>query len=410
MTPSPPKSTADEKQQPERPAVPSVVADRYQVKSELGSGSYSHVHLGHDKVTGQDVAIKFEWIAAEKGNKLLNEAGFCRTVSHGSGMPKVHWSGTQDDYNIMVMDVLGPSLDDLFKKCNKRMDFVSVAGIGEQIVSLLQHVHSCGILHRDIKPQNFLLGRGEEGRKVYIVDFGLAKVYQDPKTGAHIPCSKKRKGITGTLRYTSCNLHRGIEPSRRDELISVGYMMIYLIKGRLPWQGVGAASKHTKQRRVGRRKEKVSHQELCMGYPMEFLQFLQHCDTLAFEEEPDYSHLIGLMRYVVNAFSGSATDQVAPALVPGVVSTKRPPALDYSGDDPKRLKSADDAKGAEEQKKDEDYDYYSYYEDSEEESEEEEEKGDADKDQEVSEEQEDDEEEESEEEDNEEDREASAAA
>lgn len=280
-----------------RPRVPKRFNDgRFHVRKKLGSGSYSDVYSAIDTSTGEEVAAKFEWKNAEKTGKVLAEAKLCKTFADRKNMvPFVRWFGSEGEFNIMVMDVLGKSLEDLLDECGGAFSLRTVLMLGQQMVSLLEHVHSRDILHRDIKPNNFLIGCGANQDRVYIVDFGLAKRYRCPDTGAHIPCNTK-KGLTGTVRYTSLNVHRGLEPSRRDDLSAVGYVLMYFALGRLPWQGISAKSKKTKQRRIGRRKEKHTTAELCQGFPCELKYYLDYCEALDFDARPDYGYLNRLLQ------------------------------------------------------------------------------------------------------------------
>jgi len=197
------------------------------------------------------------------------------------------------------MDVCGYSLADLLEKCGGTFGLRTVLRVGIQMVDLLQSVHSKNVIHRDVKPNNFLIGTGKNKDRIYVVDFGLAKKFRD-SAGKHIPCSKNR-GLTGTVRYTSLNVHRGIEPARRDDLTSVGYVLIYFLSGRLPWQGINVKSKKTKQRRMGRVKQQTSHAELCAGFPNEFVKYLEYCENLGYEEDPDYAYLRGLLLSALQA-------------------------------------------------------------------------------------------------------------
>jgi len=274
--------------------IPELVNGRFEVKQKIGSGSYSEVHLGIDRVVGDKVAVKIEWTKAEKTNKLLHEAQLYENMTSGSDIPLVRWWGSQGEHNIMVMELLGPSLEDYFTSCGNKFSLKTVLMIGEQMIDRIEYCHKLGILHRDIKPNNFLMGLGERSTQVYVMDFGLAKRYIDLETGRHQPCNKK-KGLTGTVRYTTLNVHRCLEPSRRDDVGSIGYVLMYFLRGRLPWQGVNAKSKKTKQRRIGRRKEETTHAELCSGFPSEFLKYFEYCDSLGYEDAPDYDYLRRLM-------------------------------------------------------------------------------------------------------------------
>jgi len=282
---------------PRKPPPPKVVAGRYRLGKKLGSGSYSDVHLGIDKTSGDQVAVKLEWTKAEKTNKLLNEAALYQSFKRTAGIPRVHWWGSLGEYNIMVLDILGPSLDDLFKKW-KKFSVKTVAILAKQLIQRLESVHDCGILYRDIKPHNFLMGVGDKGSsRVYLVDFGLAKRWRDEKTGEHAKLNiKKGRLITGTVRYSSPNLHEGYDASRRDDLLALGYVLLHLLRGGLPWLRVSAKSKRTRNERIRRAKAQVSDAELCAGFPHEFVEYFRYCRDLEFYEKPDYARLQNLFR------------------------------------------------------------------------------------------------------------------
>lgn len=206
------------------------------------------------------------------------------------GIPSVYFYGTEGDYNCMVIDMLGPSLEDLFDYCKRKFSLKTVLMVGDHMIQRLEKVHEKCFLHRDIKPDNFLMGLGSNQHLVYMIDFGLAKRYKDPRTGEHIPY-RDGKSLTGTARYASANTHLGIEQARRDDLESVGFVMIYFLKGKLPWQGIPAKTKKSKYDKIKEKKISTTVDELVKGLPKEFGMYMQYCRNLKFEEKPDYSLL-----------------------------------------------------------------------------------------------------------------------
>lgn len=166
----------------------------------------------------------------------------------------------------MVMELLGPSLEDLFNFCQRRFSLKTVLLLADQLISRIDFIHSRNFIHRDIKPDNFLMGLGKKGNLVYIIDFGLAKKYRDGRTHQHIPY-RENKNLTGTARYASVNTHLGVEQSRRDDLESLGYVLMYFNRGALPWQGLKAATKRQKYERISEKKMSTTIDDLCKGYP-----------------------------------------------------------------------------------------------------------------------------------------------
>jgi serine/threonine protein kinase len=165
----------------------------------------------------------------------------------------------------------------------------------DQMAQRLQYIHSKGLLHRDIKPNNFLVGRGDKATQIYLVDYGLSKYYLDPETQQHIPYKTGRKGLTGTARYTSIGNHLGIEPSRRDDLEALFYVLLRMARGSLPWQGIKAATKKERNLIILKKKVRSFPQDLCRGFP-ELLEYHQHVQRLEFDSEPPYSHFQRLFR------------------------------------------------------------------------------------------------------------------
>jgi serine/threonine protein kinase len=195
----------------------------------------------------------------------------------------------------MVIDILGPSLEDLFNYCGRQFTLKTTLMLVTQLVERFSYIHKKTFVHRDIKPDNFLMGLKDKSHICFIVDYGLAKRFYDTKTKTHIPY-RNDKSLTGTARYASIHAHLGEELSRRDDLEAVGFVMLYFFKGQLPWQNLPAFSKSEKYRKIKETKVSTSLEDLCVNCPPEFLAYMKHCRNLGFEDKPDYSLLIDTLK------------------------------------------------------------------------------------------------------------------
>uniref|UniRef100_A0A4W4FF60 non-specific serine/threonine protein kinase n=1 Tax=Electrophorus electricus TaxID=8005 RepID=A0A4W4FF60_ELEEL len=270
------------------------VGNKYRLGRKIGSGSFGDIYLGANITSGEEVAIKLESVKT-KHPQLHIESKFYKMMQGGVGIPSIKWCGAEGDYNVMVMELLGPSLEDLFNFCSRKFTLKTVLLLADQMISRIEYIHSKNFIHRDIKPDNFLMGLGKKGNLVYIIDFGLAKKYRDARTHQHIPY-RENKNLTGTARYASINTHLGIEQSRRDDLESLGYVLMYFNLGSLPWQGLKAATKRQKYERISEKKMSTPIEVLCKGYPSEFSTYMNFCRSLRFDDKPDYSYLRQLFR------------------------------------------------------------------------------------------------------------------
>jgi len=266
----------------------------YCLGKKLGAGSFGDIYFAVNTETGEEFAAKFESVKS-KHPMLMYEAKLVKLLQGAPGIAAVHYCNIEGDYNVMVMDLLGPSLEDLFNGCQRKFSLKTVLMIGDQMLYRIENLHSKSFIHRDIKPDNFLIGKGSKSNIVYLIDFGLAKKYRDPKTQAHIPYRDK-KSLTGTARYASINTHMGVEQSRRDDLEAIGYVLMYFNRGVLPWQGVQAKTKEEKYQKIMTSKRTTSIETLCRGFPSVFASYLNYCRALRFEDRPDYTYLRRLFK------------------------------------------------------------------------------------------------------------------
>lgn len=269
------------------------VAGIWRIEKKIGGGSFGELYHATNVNNGEKVAVKLERIKS-KCPQLLYEAKLYsllhKTKQEVLGIPRMKWSGTEGDYNILVMDMLGPSLEDLFNFCGRRFSLKTILMLADQMISRVEYTHANHFLHRDIKPDNFLMGTHKKAHHVYLIDFGLAKRYRNPKTHQHIQY-RENKNLTGTARYASINTHLGVEQSRRDDLESLGYIFVYFFKGILPWQGLKGANKKQKYDKISEKKMATSAELLCDGMPDAFKTFLKYSRSLKFQDKPDYRYL-----------------------------------------------------------------------------------------------------------------------
>jgi len=261
----------------------------YIITRYINSGSFGDVFEGKHKKTGELVALKIPIKNDERDglDSLLEEAKVYKIISdreNGVAQMKVIKNNNR---KIIVMDLLGPSLEELINQ-HKKFSLKTVISLAISMISVIKHIHNKGFIHRDIKPDNFTLGYTDP-TKLFCIDFGLARKYIK-RNGEHIPFTDDKK-FCGTARYASIASHIGHEQSRKDDLESIGYLLVYLYKEKLPWQGIKHKDKNKKYELIGEKKQKISVEELCSDMPKEFTIFLKYVKNLDFDEKPHYSAL-----------------------------------------------------------------------------------------------------------------------
>lgn len=261
------------------------------VLERLGGGSFGEVYLGEIVDSKQRVAVKIE-PAACVVQSLLHEGKVYRKLQNNRGIPTVHWYGLHGrDFAAMVMDLMGSTLYRRWADCGERFSLKTVLMLVDQMVEVIENVHTNNFVHRDISPNNFMFGIGDASDQLHLIDFGHAKEVQ-PAT-LFVPARRHRfsfaQPMVGTPRFTSVFTHMGLEPSYRDDMESLGYIWIYLLKGRLPWQGLRSTDQHSKLDLIAQTKCQISIEALCDGLPQEFLEYMNYVRNLRHLEMPDHA-------------------------------------------------------------------------------------------------------------------------
>ena len=285
----------DDQKQNNDPLIGKILFDKYLLVKKLGEGSFGCIYSAREN--NNWYAIKFE--NKNKGQNLLENEAYIMSYLNGPRIPAVKSFGYSGDHNVLIMELMGKSLEDLFENLpNKKMSIRCVCNLGYQMIDIMEYIHNKHIIHRDIKPDNFVMGKGAKSKYLFLLDFGLSKKYRSSTTLKHYPLIKRKK-LTGTARYASINALNGVTQSRRDDLEAIGYVLMYFLIGKLPWQGMVNKNKDERYLRIMEVKRDTTPEQLCKGFPPEFERYISYTRNLEYEEQPDYDLLKNLFLKVL---------------------------------------------------------------------------------------------------------------
>lgn len=264
-----------------------IVEGKYRLDRKIGQGAFGKIYAGINKNTGEKVAVKIERCC--DGSPLRNEARIYAALRGVKGVPMMRSWGTEGKHNYLAMDLLGESLEQRRISCGGSMDVAEVMSIGVQMLERIRDIHECGLIHRDVKPANFIFGgRSNDQEQLYVIDFGLTKIFRHNRK--HVTL-KQGRSMLGTVRFASIHVHDGLSPSRRDDVESLGFIIMYLL-GELPWQHVGDEHTMADMKRDATLWRSMSE----AGKSKEVMGLVKHARGLEYEERPDYSYMCGLLR------------------------------------------------------------------------------------------------------------------
>ena len=267
-----------------------LIFGKYSIKYLISKGSFGEVYLGTNVLNNKDYAIKME--RTSKGESLLKEEAYVLLFLKGPGLPNVITFGISGRYHILIENLLGKSIYNIWLEKEKKFNIKDTCMFAIQALERVEYVHSKNYLHRDIKPANFLVGNPDQSQ-IYLIDFGNARKYRSSRTGKHLPFSRNYK-IYGTTIFLSLNVLKGIEQTRKDELESLGLVIIYLYKGYLPWSNYKFKDIFQALEKIKAIKENLSMKQLCHGLPIEMFEYMNYIKNMNFEDTPDYRYLQSL--------------------------------------------------------------------------------------------------------------------
>ena len=278
-----------------------TIFNKYKLIRKLGQGSFGSIYQAQSKCSNKYYAVKLEEM--RQNQFVLEEESIFLSYLNCPRIPKLKTFGYSGSLIILVMELLGDSLDKIFDKLpSRKMSIRCVCNIAYQLLMIFEIIHNCNIIHRDIKPANVAIGFEGKSKFIYLLDFGLSKKYRSSKTKKHFPFVQGNK-LIGNARYSSINALDGGTQSRRDDLESLGYLLLYLLLGRLPWQGHISHSKEDKYYKIREIKKNTTPEELCQGLPPQIQEYVEYTRNLEYETDPDYKYLKNLFLTILKHYN-----------------------------------------------------------------------------------------------------------
>ena len=289
---------------------------RYEIKEKIYTGSEYTIYKSLNTNNNKEFAIKIKRKNESNCNiniteenevdsddsyhefndtKFENES-YMLSMLKGFGIPELYSFGYNSNYNLMIMELLGQSLNDLFKLKNKKFSLKTTCMLGIQMIDRIEYIHSLKIIHTNLKPNSFLLGKNSKSHILFLSDFGSARKYW--KSNAHIKFSEGKTNF-GSTKFLSGNALNGYELSRRDDLESIAYIIIYFLKGCLPWQGLKINNKEEKYKKICEIKNQIASKYLCKDLPEQIETFVEYVKKLEFTDVPNYNYLKDLLKKVI---------------------------------------------------------------------------------------------------------------
>ena len=282
-----------------------IFFEKYKVIKKIGQGSFGRIYTCEDITTNELFAMKVEQNIFQ--NNVLETESKYLSYLKGHGIPEMKYYGNSGKYNILIETLLDKSLENLFSESHGNFNLKDISMIGIQVLDRLEYIHNKNVIHRDIKPDNFVIGKNKDKKTIYLIDFGLAKKYRNPLNHEHIPF-RMTKRLTGTARYASINALKGGEQSRKDDLESLVYMLLFFLRGSLPWQGVPGMTKGDKYKKIYYMKKNIGAEKLFENLPNEYKEIYLYVKQLEFEQDPDYNYCRKLLINVIEKNCGESND------------------------------------------------------------------------------------------------------